>query len=412
MAPWYASPYTGLFSRFGPLPLRPYDPALPVWAGELPPLGPRPGELAVGGAGWDAEQAESSCVGEAVERLQPYPLPADQAVEASFDAWPLDEPAVEPACWVLFHPEQYARPGFPFAPFTRRLVCRWVCFREALTGSPWWVPEELAYLFLRPGGRHQVCPSVSTGLSCGRAGDPVLLRGLQEVIERDAVLGAWWGGYALEEWLQERVLALLEPPAAERLLRPNLRYRFYRVAGPFSDHVTVVTVEGEDREGFCFSAGSACRETRAASWRKAVLEAVHARHYVRFLLRTAAPGGGAPGREPTSFQEHGVYYSRWPHELERTAFRRATAAAAALANGAPEDVRLLAGRLGPGRPVLFRNMTPPGLAAEVGDWYVLRVVVPGLQPLHGDHRLAHLGGQLWAPRGLADWAAMPPHPYP
>ena len=36
----------------------------------------------------------------------------------------------------------------------------------------------------------------------------------------------------------------------------------------------MVTVEGEDREGFCHSIGSACRETRRASWNKAALEAV------------------------------------------------------------------------------------------------------------------------------------------
>jgi hypothetical protein len=62
--------------------------------------------------------------------------------------------------------------------------------------------------------------------------------------------------------------------------------------------------------------------------------------------------------------------------------------------------------------VLFRSMTPPALATEGLGWHVLRVVVPGLQPLHGDHRLPHLGGPLWAPRGLADWNEMPPHPMP
>ena len=59
-------------------------------------------------------------------------------VEASFAEWPLDEPAVPPERWVLFHAEQYAQAGFPFAPFTRASVCRWVCFRQAGTGMPWW----------------------------------------------------------------------------------------------------------------------------------------------------------------------------------------------------------------------------------------------------------------------------------
>ena len=141
-------------------------------------------------------------------------------------------------------------------------MCPWVCCRRAGTGDPWWVPQELGYLFLRPGDRHRLGPSVSTGLACGRVGDPVLLRGLQEVIERDAVVGAWWGSYAVGEYPEAEVLTALGANRAARLRRPNLRYRFFRVASPYSAHVTLVTLEGEDREGYCFSAGSACRETQ------------------------------------------------------------------------------------------------------------------------------------------------------
>jgi hypothetical protein len=57
-------------------------------------------------------------------------------------------------------------------------------------------------------------------------------------------------------------------------------------------------------------------------------------------------------------------------------------------------------------------MTPPALRCEGLDWQVLRVLVPGLQPLHGHHRWAQLGGPLWAPRGLTDYDAIPPHPFP
>lgn len=72
----------------------------------------------------------------------------------------------------------------------------------------------------------------------------------------------------------------------------------------------------------------------------------------------------------------------------------------------------MAERLGPDRPVLFRNLKPPGIAMERLDWCVLRVLVPGMQPLHGHHGLPFLGGPLWAPRGWNDWADMPPHPFP
>src|SRR5262249_38782823 len=150
--------------------------------------------------------------------------------------------------------------GFPFEPLTRATGCRWVCCRRADDGTPCWVPDEIAYLSLRPGEHNRFCPGYSTGLASGRAGHPVLLRALQEVIERDAVVGAWWGSSRMEEWPLEEVLDAVAPERAGRLLRPNLRYRCYRVASPFSAHVTVATAEGEDRGGYCFGAGSACRE--------------------------------------------------------------------------------------------------------------------------------------------------------
>jgi ribosomal protein S12 methylthiotransferase accessory factor len=371
--------------------------------GSVPPWGPRTQELQVAGAGWNAKQAELACVGEAIERCQPYRLPVDRTVEARYADWPLDEPAVDPRRWVLFHHEQYDQPGFPFARLEEKTVCHWVCCRTATTGDPFWVPEETAFLY--PRVTHRFGPGLSTGLSCGRGDDPVLLRGLQEVIERDALVGAWWGSYPLEEWDAGQVFVQLGP-VSEQLQRPNLLYRCYRVRSPFSAHVTIVTLTGEDREGFCFSTGSACRETRRASWLKSLLEAVQGRHYVRYLKarRTAALD------VPSDFAQHAVYYSYHPQRLQSTVLERGVTSDLDVA-GPAESLAELVQLLGPQRPVLFRNLTPPALASEFHDWRVLRVLVPGLQPLHGDHRLPQLGGQLWQRRGVTDWATMPPHPF-
>lgn len=404
---WYEDAYTGLFAESGPVPLRAHDPAVSIWSGAM--RLPDGQVLTAGGAGWNEASAEAAGVGEAIERCLPWPLLLDRAVEASVSSWPLDEPPVPPERWVLFHPEQYAQPGFPFRPLTRQTVCRWVCFRHAGDGGPWWVPEELAFLSAPPGTCNLLAPGYSTGLSCGRTSDPVLLRGLQEVIERDALVGAWWGRYAVEEHEPESVWSGLPDWARERVARPNLYYRFYRLATPFSDHVTLVTVEGEDREDYVVATGSACRETRAESWMKSLLEVVQGWHYVRRLkgewLRDKRPLD-----VPASFAEHALFYSASPQRLSATILRPSVHAAAN-GDGSPETFASLVSRLGPERPVLFRLMTPPGIAAERLGWYVLRALVPGLQPLHGHHALPHLGGPLWAPRGLRDWTDVPPHPF-
>jgi ribosomal protein S12 methylthiotransferase accessory factor len=247
-------------------------------------------------------------------------------------------------------------------------------------------------------------------MSCGREGDPIVLRGVQEVIERDALVGMWWGRYPLEEHDLHAVFSLLEPDLPVRLLRPNLRYRCYRVASPFSEHVTVTTLAGDDREGFSFSAGSACRETLAASWRKSLLEAVQGRHYVRFLKARNAERAKSI-ETPTDFAEHAAFYSYYPDRRQATVLEKAMKVGQRQSMEA-ETLPGLLERLEPRRPVLFRLLTPPPLSTEKMGWVVVRVLVPGLQPLHGDHRLPFLGGDLWRPHGLRPWDEMAPHPFP
>ena len=403
---WYESRYGGIFTHFGMLRPRPSDPDVAMCAGTLAPRLARPEPAPIGGAGWHVAAARGACIGEALERYQAYPQPTDRTITSSFADWPSNEPAIEPERWALFHAEQYEDPGFPCAPFERSTACRWVCFREVPSGEPVWVPEDLAYLFPRPGAPHRIAPMTSTGLSCGRAGDPVLLRGLQEVIERDAIVGAWWERYGLEEHEPERAFRLCGEAIAHQAQRPNIVYRFYRVQTPFSAHVVIVTALSHDGSGLSFSTGAACRGSRAEAWQKALLECIQGRHYVRYLREQ----GLGTSSEPVDFAQHALYYTVYPDALARTPFARARPAPA------HEETRIetlaeLLERLGPKHPVLARSMTPPAVATAGDGWYVLKVLCVGLQPLHGNHGLAHLGSPLWAPRGLSDWRQTLPHPF-
>lgn len=411
MTAWHDSRFTGLFALFVRVDLRAHDPMLSITAGEMPPWHAGEPELGCSGAGWTADEADLACLGEAVERLLARALPCDNSIQAAWNSWPLDESAVEPGRWVLFHPEQYAEPGFPFIPLTPETPCRWVCCREATTGTPVWIPEEMVFLMPRRGACQRHLAGFSTGLSCGQPSDPVLLRGVQEVIERDALVGGWWGSYPLEEWPADAVFNLLGAEVWQRVERPNLRYRFYRIRSPVSSHVTMISLSGPDEEGWLFSVGSACRETRRASWLKSLLEAIQGRHCVRRLLGRWQQAGRPPLRVPTTFLDHALFYAVHRERLSETVLEHAGQPMPDPDGDCIEQLPDLREKLGDGRPILFRNLTPPGLAAQLPEWLVLRVVVPGLQPLHGDHRLPFLGGPLWQPRSCTDWLTLPPHPF-
>lgn len=209
----------------------------------------------------------------------------------------------------------------------------------------------LLLLFAHAGG--------ATGLSCGRVGDPVLLRGAQEVIERDALVGGWCGLYPVEEWPVEKVRELLGNEVWNRVDRPNLRYRFYHIRSLFSAHVTMVSVSGLDHEGWVFSVGSACRESRRASWMKSLLEAVQGRHCVRRLLAQWHEAERPALDIPTTFFEHALFYAVHPKRLSQTVLERAATPTPDPKADRVETLRDLQSHLGADRPILFRNLTPP-----------------------------------------------------
>lgn len=414
------NPYSGLLVDAGEVPRESYDPAVSIYSGRLASgLGPA-SRRPVGGIGWTRSEAEAACRGEAVERWRAGAEPNDSVVESSFERWPRDERSIEPERWVLFHPEQYAQPGFPFRPFGRDTAVRWVAMRDALTGEPAWIPDEMAFLDFPGRCQHLIAPGLSTGLSAGSTGFPLVLRGLQEVIERDAVVGAWWARYALEEIDPHKAWRHFDHNQQRAAQRCNLEYRFYRIQSPYSDHVGLVSLSGEDRDGWSVSVGSACRESCKQMWHKALLEAIHGRFFVRYRRRSSRDCEGVD-HCPRSFDEHALYYSYYPERWRDTPLVRALrhpagAPATQPSSGAasPDDESLpsLAERLGRERPVLVRILTASPLAQARSGWRVVRVVVPGLQPLHGHHGLPFLGGHLWAPRGLDAWNQIPPHPFP
>lgn len=394
--PWYLSRFTGLFRASGAAARRAHDPDVCVWSG-TPANRPVQGPVdSVGGAGWTDEAAELAAVGEAIERWSTHRLPCDATPRAH-----RPDGAIDPAAWVLFHPEQYAQPGFPFLPLAAAGELAWTRFRRVSDGKPASVPAELAFMDLRPGAVHRFTPAISTGWSAHRSVDRAVLRGVQEVIERDALIGGWWGAYPIEAH------AFAPSPA---LARRNLSYRAYRIATPYSAHVTMVTVEGDDLEGYGFAIGSACRETRAASLDKAALEAVQGRHYVRYLRSQLAARGVTRVAVPHTFAEHAVGYSLDRARLQATPLATARPPATEAAPTGGESLADLVRRLGDAHPPLFRLMTPPALASS-HDWVVVRVMIPGLQPMHGDHDLPFLGGPQWGGRPLARWAEVPPHPF-
>ncbi|MFO0846555.1 MAG: hypothetical protein U0797_30000 [Gemmataceae bacterium] len=179
-------------------------------------------------------------------------------------------------------------------------------------GTPCWLPAEMVYLNLAPGQAHRIAPGPlhRAGVRPDQRPDPAPRPArVIEPTPPSTPGGATIRSKSTRSTTSSTGCTSTRPG---EVARPNLGYRAYRVVDPFSDHVMLVTLSGEDREGWCFSVGTACRETARARLRKSpALEAIHGRFYVRHLKPRTAAGW------PTTFAEHATWYSAstqtsWP----------------------------------------------------------------------------------------------------
>ena len=117
----------------------------------------------------------------------------------------------------LFRRDSSSRPDSRFHPFTDDTPVAWVEGGELPGGAPAFLPAELVYLgAASPPGATSVGYATSSGLACGETPAQALVRGLFELLERDAFMILWSGRLSLP---------LLElGPESEPFRRPGWRF--------------------------------------------------------------------------------------------------------------------------------------------------------------------------------------------
>jgi ribosomal protein S12 methylthiotransferase accessory factor len=144
----------------------------------------------IGGAGLSRGDAAAAAVGEALERYSATYVPAERLVVAS--AGELGADAVLPECFPLFSDSQYSTPGFPFRRFTAETRVAWVEGQALPDRHRAFLPAELVFLGdATSAGDAPIGYSTSSGMACGETVEEVLIRGLCEVLERDAFMIVW-----------------------------------------------------------------------------------------------------------------------------------------------------------------------------------------------------------------------------
>jgi len=145
--------------------------------------------LAQVGVGATLEERRLTARAEAIERASSLLRAPD--VRAT-PARTLEYPFLPMRHWALYTPEQYASPGFPYAPITQDTPLDWLWATDATSGERLLVPAAFTTSERLVGPRF-LC-ATSNGVATHTSGDAALRSALLEVVERDALQLAWYRG--------------------------------------------------------------------------------------------------------------------------------------------------------------------------------------------------------------------------
>lgn len=372
------------------------------------------------GAGFDRQSAEYSAIGESIERLAAGCCSAGRKLAAWNE---ISDEAVCPDDFVLFSKDQYRTEGFAYHPFTRNTTVNWMKADNLMTGVQNYVPAAFVQLPYKTAlGETRITPAISTGLALGKSRARSILSGIFEVVERDAFALCWLLRLPPNRRLRlEEYLEGYDPERDEQYV-----CNAYDIT---VDHLfTTVAVTIYDRNSSHFMIGAATRFTAEEAVSKAFLEAAQGITYVKMLVNKYKDHGlAADFNKINTFQKHAAFYSLYPElktgvhylldeDCSVETVRNSEFSAAAIRNINDEQKLQLA--LGTLQRAGFQayhvdltnqELEPLGASAS-------RVLIPGLQPLHGAHSFRFLDGKrLDAVRqkyGWHDQLNPYPHPFP
>ncbi|MCG8462171.1 MAG: YcaO-like family protein [Holophagales bacterium] len=386
-----------------------------------------------GGGGDSLEVALAATVGEMVERYCMYFYDRRDMITGSYRE--LEEHAVSPDALRLYSREQVEtkNPEVQLTYFDEDTRINWVWAWSITREKAVLVPASLVYLGYEPGSddEHIIGRNASSGLAAGATLEEAISSGLNEVIERDAFTICWMRRHA-------NAVIRIDEPVLEREVRerfqtdhPLVDLRLYDITLDVPTSCVLGVLRRPSEFGPAMSLSSVSRPKPADAIRKCMREIGQGFPYIRYLRDQLKNWQPEPDHSDLrTFDQHFTLYNMRP-EMVKKNFRFLDQVTEEIPlSEMPDastdrplgDVRNLVRLLDEvGLEVIVADITTPDVRDV--DLHVVRVLVPGMVPMHGNHNFPYLGvRRLYDVPVKLDWASngwdpeaginTDPHPFP
>lgn len=374
------------------------------------------------GAGLSYAAARGAAIGECIERYACGIVHPETLLFGSYDSLRArGEQPVAPVDWALYAPEQYATA--PYAPFERHTPLGWVRAADLQRRRECLVPACLVYMpYSFPfadQGEVEIATAISTGAACAPRRAEALLKGICELVERDAFMIMWRK--------QLRCPRLRIDPAsrlgeifARRFARPGLRFELFDTRLDLAIPSFCGVMIDERRDPPAIMVGGAAHPDPERAALKTLLELVQGLKWLDHM--GPRPIDAGPDFENIHNFEDRVRLYAFGDMQPALDFLLSSDEMINLAEipvlGGTDPsadlwhcIELLATA---GMDVYAVDITPSD-AASCG-YAIVKVLIPQAETMEADHRLPFLGGRRWrevpAALGRTIGANPYPHPYP
>lgn len=352
------------------------------------------------GVSMEPNRALMKAVGESVERYCSAQYDKKSLPLSAFQE--LGNEAVDPRKFALFDPAQYSEPGFPFAPLTPETPLRWVRGFSLIHEREIFVPAAFVHVPYQfdPPTEPAINNPISTGLACGSCYASAIYKGIREVLERDAFMISWHNQIA-----PVRIDLEGDPDPQVRRLTEAMQ------GFPFQIHAVSITLDikvpiilvivSNDTEVPPFTVIGLSADLHP---RRALISALEEGYQCLLGMQEAVRLN--PDFKPASdfhnvnnLDLHGLAQAVSPELRQSMGFLIESNQEVSIdqipnlfSESMVQNIQTLANLVKKeGLDIIFVNLTTPDID-EVG-FKVIRIVIPGCQPLDVNHNYRHLGGE-------------------